>query len=44
MQKNVTAEPVSRKMAYLTGTIVKWGFLALIVFVIAMAVYRKFAG
>jgi hypothetical protein len=44
MQKNITGEPVSRNLASLTGAIVKWGFLALIVFVIAMAVYRKFAG
>jgi hypothetical protein len=44
MQTNITGEPVSRKMASLAGTLVKWGFLALIVFVIAMAVYRKFAG
>jgi hypothetical protein len=29
---------VSRIMASLTGTIIKWGFWALIVFVITMAV------
>ena len=44
MEQETAAKPTTEKAPSLTGTIIKWLFLVLIVATCLMAAYRKFGG
>jgi hypothetical protein len=44
VEKEIAAEPITKKEPSLLGKIFKWVFLAMIVATCLMAAYRKFGG